>query len=66
VVSRDVGDLTVTEHLECGHGNTLYRQARGGRVAWCNRAGAPTNLDARSRECETCERAAGDQPGWTT
>lgn len=69
VVSRDVGERTATETLECGHVNTLYRQVRGNRVAWCSQRGAATNLSATSRECPACadeerEREAARTRGW--
>jgi len=66
VVGRDVGEHTVTETLECGHLNTLYRQVRGNRVAWCNLRGQATNLHAKTRECAECEAEARERErGWT-
>lgn len=57
---------TATAQLACGHAVTLYRQVRGGRVAWATRRGEATSLSTKSRECAECAQAAAERGrGWT-
>jgi hypothetical protein len=54
VVRRDVGENEATEHLECGHQATLYRDVRAGKAIWVSQRGFRTSLTVTSRECLTC------------